>query len=128
MQNTLDQQSSLRESISKYSPCHNRLLCGRLLDFGVRMAIRTPSGGVFISPTNINLTYKNGCLFYKKTGTTVCIKGVPLFIDITARALTKTAEQKLLSTTFKSKSDHADFLLAEVRKSFRRISIKSRYF
>jgi hypothetical protein len=128
IQNTLDQQSSLRENIAKYPPSHSKLLCNKLLDFNVRVAVRTPSGGVFISPTNTSLAYKNGCLFYKKNETTVCIKGTPLFIDITARALTKTAEQKFMALPAEYRSDRSDFLAAEVRKSFRRVSIRSHYF
>ncbi|MDR3274329.1 MAG: prepilin-type N-terminal cleavage/methylation domain-containing protein [Puniceicoccales bacterium] len=128
MQSTLDEQSSLHENFLKYVPSATRILGCKLLDFSVRVAVQVPSGGIFISPTNASLTYKNGCLYYKKAGAITYIKGTPLFIDIVARALTNTTEQELSSTNFKSKRERALFLASEVRKSFRRIMVKSRFF
>jgi hypothetical protein len=128
MQNTLERQSSLHDKFSGYQPGASRALCDTLLNFGIRVAIRTPSGGVCISPANTGLTYEDGRLFYKRAGTTVSVKGVPLFIDVTARAFTETSEQISLSAQFDSRSNRADFLVSEARKNFRRIVVNSRYF
>jgi hypothetical protein len=128
VQSALNSQSLLCENFSKYTPDAANVLGGKLLNFSVRVAVRTPSGGVFISPTNANLTYKNGCLYDKKAGAMACVRGTPLFVDITVRALTNTTEEKLSSMEFKSKHDRATFLASEIRKSFRRIVVKSHFF
>lgn len=130
MQNTMNQQSSLHKNFLEYAPVMVRALGGKLLNFSIRIAVKTPTGGIFISPTNTDLTYKNGCLHYKnkEKGTVMHIKGTPLFIDITVRALTNATEQKLSSKQFKSKRDRAIFLAAEMRKSCRRIAIRSHSF
>ncbi|MDR0715169.1 MAG: prepilin-type N-terminal cleavage/methylation domain-containing protein [Puniceicoccales bacterium] len=128
MQNNLDQQSSLRENFSKYVPAMIRPLSSKLLNFSIRVAMETPSGGTFLSSTNANLTYKNGCLYYKNAKATTSIEGTPLFVDITARALSDTFEQKLSSMKFEPMQDRAMFLALKARKIFRRIVIKSRFF
>ncbi|MDR2435836.1 MAG: prepilin-type N-terminal cleavage/methylation domain-containing protein [Puniceicoccales bacterium] len=128
VQSALNHQSSLHENFSKYTPNRVSVLGDGLLDFNIRAAIRTPSGGIFVSPTNKSLTYDGGCLHYKKAEIAVHARGMPLFMDITVRALTETTERKLSSTEFKSKYDRALFLASEVRKSFRRIALKSSFF
>ncbi|MDR2721032.1 MAG: type II secretion system GspH family protein [Puniceicoccales bacterium] len=128
VQNALTNQSSLREHFSKYIPSKVSVLGSRLLNFNIRVAIRTPSGGIFISPANKSLTYSGGCLHYTKAKVSVHTRGIPLFVDITVRALTETTERKLSSTEFKSKYDKAMFLASEIRKSFRRVAPKSHFF
>jgi prepilin-type N-terminal cleavage/methylation domain-containing protein len=128
VQSTLNHQSSLCENFSKYTPNRVRVLGDGLLDFNIRVAVRTRSGGIFISPTNKSLTYDGGCLHYKEAAIAAHTKGIPLFMDITVRALTGTTERKLSSTEFKSKYDKALFLASEVRKSFHRVAFRSNFF
>lgn len=128
LQNTLKNKNSINNIFTQYIPEKTTVLCSKLFDFKIRLAIKTPSGGIFFTPPNASLAYKDGILFYKIAGTSLNVRGVPLFIDITARALTLSANQEFSSLKNKSNANQHDFLTSNLCKSFRRIVFKAHHF
>lgn len=128
LQNTLNDEKNLGEIFAQYTPQKITMLGKNLLDFRVRLAIRTESGGVFFTPSNASLMYKKGILVYKTPDKkNASIRGDLLFIDITARTLSGSCMPRFHQSQNGRRALN-EFSPDHICKSFRRIAIKGRYF
>lgn len=128
LQNTLGGKDNLYDTFSQYQPQQTAVLGTQVLDFKIRLAIHTSSGGVFFTPPNTDLVYKHGVLTYKTAdGARASVRGNLLFIDITARALPSFCMTKFRKQE-KNRRTLNEFQPDHICKSFRRIAIRGNYF
>ncbi|MDR1433467.1 MAG: hypothetical protein LBI61_04000 [Puniceicoccales bacterium] len=99
-----------------------------LSDFKIRAAVKKRNGKIFMTASNERMIFFGGALAYQKSGKSLTVPGELIFLDVTLRAFQGRDAQKFDAVASKDRAKAKDFLFANSRKSFGRISFNGTNF